>query len=64
MSEGLNIFLKEIEHYNYGERYRRWEEYLRMENQSDNYLLLLGHFLESFPFNEKYWTEYIQLTKF
>jgi hypothetical protein len=24
MSEGLSIFLKEIEHYSYGERYRRW----------------------------------------
>lgn len=35
-----------------------------MEAHSDNYLLLLGYFLESFPFNYKYWAEYIQLTKF
>jgi hypothetical protein len=35
-----------------------------MESQSDNYLLLLGYFLESFPFNYKYWAEYIQCTKF
>jgi hypothetical protein len=64
MSESLNTFLKEIEHYSYGERYARWDEYLNMESQSDNYLLLLGYFLESFPFNYKYWSEYIQLTKF
>jgi hypothetical protein len=24
MNESLSIFLKEIEHYSYGEKYRRW----------------------------------------
>lgn len=56
--------MKEIDHYSYAEKYRRWEEYLALEAQSDSYLLLLGYFLESFPFNYKYWAEYIQLTKF
>ncbi len=60
----LNIFLKEIEHCTYGEKYCRWEEYLRKEVQADNYLYLLSTFLEEFPFNYKFWLEYIQLTKF
>ena len=38
MNETLNIFLKEIEHASYGQQYQRWEEYLKVEAQSDNYL--------------------------
>lgn len=58
------MFLKEIENEDYAEKYRRWAEYLRVEGQSDNYLQVLGIFLEYFPFNCHYWTEYIQLTRF
>lgn len=39
------MFLKELEQCTYAEKYRRWEEYLQMEAQSDNYLYLLGFFL-------------------
>lgn len=30
MTEELNVFLKEIEHYTYAEKYKRWEQYLEV----------------------------------
>lgn len=50
------MFLKEIENEDYAEMYQRWSEYLRVEGQADNYLQVLGIFLEYFPFNCHYWT--------
>ena len=66
MEANINLLLKEAEQSTYAHRYKHWEEFLKNAKAEgegvEPYVHSLTVFLDHYPFNDKYWLDYIHYT--